>query len=429
LLKFVHSKDIYTLLGEKVHVELVNFLNQAVFVHEDYFARHNYIFIRTFRIWGNNRHEGTNNGLKYSENGVRPNMGLVESTKTLMDQDDGRWDLKAKATSDSLFKKKLRTESKTANQLSKEAEGEVQQEFQARHNYGSHRVSDCEWLVMFLGVRKQGRLIPNFERVRRVVLAGDGSLSCSCNRHEETGIPCRHIAHVMQFYTKGFNGFSIDDIDIRYHNMYAYYVAYKLPSELDEAHLRLQRKLMSSRQDPTANKPRVQQMDSLLSNIDHAIGDGINFEGSVSDHIMGANQLQPCCNNYTKEQIDIAVQEFKHQTLGQTYFEATSETVDDDADFDWAACIEDDTESMDDSPQKDVVHEVCQPSIKEMLQVFDAGSPNAAQRLRKELDYITMKEKKRQAALDFGDGGPKGKKVSGKVSSRHESSKHKRQRR
>lgn len=432
LLAFVGSKRVTDLVGADMSGRLTKFLNESVFVVENYFGRHRYIHVRAFRAWTNTKHEGTNNAIKYSENNVRPDMGLAESTKTLLTQDEERWKRKAKDVSNSLMKQRLRRNSSTADHLLKEVEGDVQKEFDSRHHYASFRSSPNEWLVLFMNKRVCNRAYPNYERVREVKLETSGRLYCSCGLPEEFGYPCRHIAHVLEYYAEGFDCFSPEDVDIRFHCLYAYYVAYKPKSELTSDEVTLRGKLMSLREAEPIQLPVLRHLlDPLKTS---ATGKDVSFAGCVIEHIQNVQKCQPLCSNYTKEQMEKALDILSKQSLGTGYREVRHNTeadsLLDDFDWpttdtdDWAECGGNDSQA---TPEK-AMYEMGQPIVKEIFEVYDGASPETKQRVCGELQRILADGKKKRA-LDLGGTEPCGYRVSGKVPSKRAPTQHKKQRR
>jgi hypothetical protein len=64
-LKYISSAHVRNSIGELNASNLLNFLRDHVFVHEDYFAANKYNCIRSFGDYSNTPLEGTNGGLKY----------------------------------------------------------------------------------------------------------------------------------------------------------------------------------------------------------------------------------------------------------------------------------------------------------------------------------------------------------------------------
>jgi hypothetical protein len=91
----------------------LDFLRNHVFPHEQLYARNFFLHVRDFDAYSSAPHEGTNCGLKYCENAVRPNMSQAESTKVITDQDMARAQKKAIAVSDMFHKNQLHADTPT----------------------------------------------------------------------------------------------------------------------------------------------------------------------------------------------------------------------------------------------------------------------------------------------------------------------------
>lgn len=402
---------------------VLDFVNESVFPQEEMFAHHRYMHVRGLGAWSNTPLEGTNRGLKYAETNVRPDMGLAESTKTLLTQDKDRWMRKNKVVADALVKHNLRSDSQTSDHITKEAEGDLMREYQNRHNYASRRMGANKWEVLFMNKRVHSKLIPNFERVRVVSIAEDGTINCTCSKPEDIGMPCRHISHVLECYSNDFEGFVSQDVDIRYHNIYCSYVAYKPQLDLSDEEKEIRAKLLNLRRSNPAQLPVAR---CEMNSVESAVGKKIDFAGSIADHIENMQKVSPICSNYTKQQMEKALQ--KHG-LGGSFREVRHNvpngTYDDDASVDWTAFTGGGDQHN--TPER-TLYEKTKPIIKELHEVYDGASPETHNRVCAELERL-VHEGTRKRALDFDGGAPPcGKKVSGKVAQKNAPRKQAKQR-
>jgi N-acetylmuramoyl-L-alanine amidase len=128
--------------------ELITYLRNRVFPHEQFYARCHYLYTRAFDSYSNSVLEGTNYGVKYCENGVRPNMSSAKSTKVMVDQDLDKSAITSKKTADALFKTPLHTSTATSKSIVRVAESHLQKEMAEVENYSSIRVKDNEFWVL-----------------------------------------------------------------------------------------------------------------------------------------------------------------------------------------------------------------------------------------------------------------------------------------
>jgi hypothetical protein len=421
--------------------QVVEFLNNSVFPIEPHFARQHFMDVMAFDAWTNTKLEGTNCGYKYSELGVKPNMSVAEATKRLSLQDNERNKRKGEKAHRSLSNHKLRTDSLTANSICKEADGELMQQFDLRHRFISFISPDRRsWYVLFLCSEEVWNLIPHFERVRIVSIVDDGKLDCTCLYSRRFGLGCRHMAHVLEYYTEGFQGFLPDDVDLRYHDIYCRYVAYRDQEQESELEKEITQKLMDLRRRLPTQLPKARE---VVEGIDSAKGKEVEFEGSIPEHIRHVQSIAPRVTNYTAEQVMRALQ--NHQ-LGSSFYEVGWQTQEETEDpFFGTGNYDDVTEDSpsdsgnyhafdsmsfgEPSPEKrkqSNLYDELQPLLKELYHVYDGASPEAHKDVMETIESLVL-ERKKKRALDFNSEGPKGKRVSAMLPAKNVSSKHKRQ--
>jgi hypothetical protein len=104
----------------------------------------------------------------------------------------------------------------------KKAFGQLQMQIKEGHNYASVRRGQAIWNVIRSTDRKVSSILPVFERKRTVTWNENKSLSCSCGYTKRWGIPCRHIAHVVELYSNNKKCcFTHHDVDLRWWNIHA----------------------------------------------------------------------------------------------------------------------------------------------------------------------------------------------------------------
>ena len=224
LVKFLSSESILKLIGEQYSTNIITFLRNYVFPHEDYFASYHYHKVRCFHEHSNTPLEGTNNAVKHSTFGVKGNMSMSESSVNIVQQDNDKLKAKRMHLHAELHKHRLcDLDDEGGRGISKEAFGQLMQEVKSLEDYASLRTSRTTWNIIRSVDRllTENKRIPVFERIRCVCWNSDGSLTCSCGYTDRWGMPCRHISHVVQYYTKNQCCFTHHDVDIRWWNIYA----------------------------------------------------------------------------------------------------------------------------------------------------------------------------------------------------------------
>jgi len=365
LLDCIDSEAVLKLIGRKMVKLVLKFLNESGFPVERQFARCCCLCVRAFDAWTNTKLEGNNKAIKCSETCVKGSMSLLESTKTLLTQDKERHQQKMKTVADSLTKHHTQSNTSIADDLSKEAEGDLHQQFLLRHSCASRRLSQNQWQVLFMEKRVHSKHLPNFERVRLVTLGEGCDLKCSCGWAHRMGFPCRHISHVLEFCFEDHEGFLPEDVDLRHHNMCSHLVACKLKSDLLPEEVQLREKLLSLRRASPIQFPVARGMPSDLQ---VAIGTKTaNFSGSVEDHIESVAKCAPLCSGHSKEAISAVLR--KHQ-LGASFHSVTGggaqEQEDDFVDTggpEWDSFSL--GKSPEESPEKSM-HEMTHPLFKEI---------------------------------------------------------------
>ena len=178
LLSFLKSPTVSNILDRSEVNRILDFLRNHVFTHEQLYARNFFLRVRGFDAYSNTPHEGTNRGLKYCENPVRPNMSQAESTKVITDQDMAKAQKKAIAVSDMFHKNQLHADTPTIQHIQKV----LQMEMADADKYVSIWIDAKTWWVLhgILNRRLGKSPIPAFERIRIVTIENNGSMHCSC---------------------------------------------------------------------------------------------------------------------------------------------------------------------------------------------------------------------------------------------------------
>ena len=234
------SSGVRNSIGQLNAENLLNFLRGHIFVHEEYFAAHKYNRVLSFCDYSNTPLEGTNGGLKYGYFAVEPHMKISKSASYMIVQDECKHNIRRRTAYENQFKTKLYDmhvgDSKETKHITPKALGEMRQQIQLGHSYCSIRLDRSKWLVRtggdFIETASLYRL-PRFLRFRYVTMEERQGFVCTCPFTSMYGLPCRHIAHVIQYYSKTPFFFSHRDVDIRWWTTYANFAAIMEPSNLD----------------------------------------------------------------------------------------------------------------------------------------------------------------------------------------------------
>ena len=148
LMFYLHSSEIRALIQPQEIQRLMDFLRQHVCPHETSFARCYFLDVRGFDAYSNTPLEGTNRGLKYCENAVRPDMYTAQATKFILNQDAKRIHEKRLLVSNMHHKSQLYTNTKTGQDIQKKAESMLQSEMEESKHYISVWVNEKLWWVL-----------------------------------------------------------------------------------------------------------------------------------------------------------------------------------------------------------------------------------------------------------------------------------------
>ena len=261
LVGFLLSESTIRLIGKQISSDIVTFLRRFIFPHEDYFAFHHYKNIRCFDEFSNTPLEGTNNGLKHCTFAVKGNMTIQRSSQLMLQQDSDKERASDMDLNSDLSKSRLcDLNGRSVSYISKGAAGQLMQQVQKLQNYASIRTERTTWSVLLSTGQRNGiegkKIIPVFERMRLVTWNSDKSLSCDCGYMDRWGIPCRHMAHVAQFYSARKCCFSHHDVDIRWWDMYTKILVAMDKEDLSNEEINLHQKfklIQESQRYPVVN--------------------------------------------------------------------------------------------------------------------------------------------------------------------------------
>lgn len=430
LLMYIESPTVLEIFQHQHYIDsLLDFLREKVFPHEQQYARCYYLNVRAFDAWTNTPHEGTNRGIKYCENNVRPNMSQAESTSTLWKQDDARTRSKGRSISDSFYKTQLHSDAIATQFLQKEADCQLQNQMKEAECYASMRIDETTWWILRCAPRKRAvGPKPVFERVRVVTVNEQGHMECTCGYPNQYGIPDRHMAHVALFYGVNYEEFSHHDVDIRHHNSYCRLVATKDPSLMGPSELNIRSQLLRAR-NLELPVPGKYEFVSFGDGPEFAIGsmcDGISESEQVRERLQEIEGQPAATLNYSASQISSAVNRMLGNATGFSQTEHNCYSSNNDNDSFGFPAFEDDDDDDDNKGVAPSTDSDLHSLMRDLQKTIDASSPNSKKYCAEALTKITNEMNARRK-LRLGNEGTTGRVVSAKLRVINATSKHKKQ--
>ena len=199
---------------------------------------------RTLGVAHSSGHEGTNFGIKAHSAGIKATMGMDKSAEALSLQSSIKTaELDEMAWHDYIARNKRWSNLPSSPDTCRHAEGLLTVVMLRRDLYVARRVGEREFEVEYIGDAVFFKdyldcgIFPLFWRCRRDTVTDDGKLVCSCKAFEEDGIPCEHIACVVEAVMKAcegeeWKGFTVNDISVRWWSSYMY-LAYRETTDDD----------------------------------------------------------------------------------------------------------------------------------------------------------------------------------------------------
>jgi hypothetical protein len=237
-LAYLDSGPVKNVIGEIGVGSVKDFARRNVFPHEQRYCFYLRKHVRSYDVYTNTIHEGTNNSIKTGEHAVLPQHVVDKSAKIMADRDATKYAENQKMTARHVHSRVLWTESQTADKLTVTGDSLRAEQDSQVDMYSSMQVGPRKFLVLrsvHYGSRRNNTcsLFPRFQRIHVVVIQDDGTLLCDCNYFESMGIPCRHCGHVCKYHNMrpGFEGFTYLDTSVVWWRSYQHY-AHKPFSEL-----------------------------------------------------------------------------------------------------------------------------------------------------------------------------------------------------
>ena len=250
LLKYINSSHVVTTIGLDACRKLETFIRSHVQPHEQHYCFFRRLSIRHMDMYSNTPHEGTNNGIKASAAPSMPQHSIATAARVLCVNSEVNAIQRGRESATLLMGHKLWSKTKTADYVTSYAENEIKNQASEIHSYHSMRLNSLNWSVRrrqhkplqslrfdeleqdaaladasihIVGRRQPNKVIPQFDRVRKVKLVGR-CLNCSCNFFERIGLPCRHQIHVLHYHmTPLWTGLSHHDVSIRWWTTYLFF--------------------------------------------------------------------------------------------------------------------------------------------------------------------------------------------------------------
>jgi hypothetical protein len=249
LLKYINSSRVVTTIGHDACRKLETFISSHVQPHEQHYCFFQRLSIRHMDMYSNTPHEGTNNGIKASAAPSMPQHSIATAARVLCVNSEVNAIQRGRESATLLVNHKLWSKTKTADYVTSCAENEIKNQASEIHSYHSMRLNSSNWSVrrqqdtpshclrfdeldqdaaladtsIHIVGRRQPKVIPQFDRVRKVKLVGR-SLHCSCKFFERIGIPCRHQIHVLHYHmTPSWTDLSHHDVSVRWWTTYLFF--------------------------------------------------------------------------------------------------------------------------------------------------------------------------------------------------------------
>ena len=222
LLAFIESAVVRQVFGTDNVKRMLTFIRANVETHEPRFLFYQRCRRRHFDTATNTAHEGTNNGIKYCAAPVLPSQSLGVAARTLSQNGKISEQARALRYGQANDSSKLWSDLPTSNYLTPLGEGLLVEQWGERREYESVRYGDTLFQVRRAVPRPFKGPLPVFERVRTVEILIDHQMKCDCYQFERTGIPCRHLLHVLEVVVgDGFAGIGHHDVSVHWWQAYS----------------------------------------------------------------------------------------------------------------------------------------------------------------------------------------------------------------
>jgi len=200
LFQYLTHPNQVAILGNTNCDKIVNFIREHVVPYEQNSCFFHRISIRHYDECTNSSIEGSFGGMKYSSMPVNPQHSVSRSACILSLSSEIKNTFREQKNGCEAEITRLWCVHKIGSKCSHLGAGLLQEQWFLKGNYISCYVASGIWHVVYNNSQliHASNCIPVFHCVRIVTVSMDNFLKCSCYYYERTGIPCRHIWHVME---------------------------------------------------------------------------------------------------------------------------------------------------------------------------------------------------------------------------------------
>ncbi|KAI2512498.1 hypothetical protein MHU86_1951 [Fragilaria crotonensis] len=322
ILEYINSRHVASTIGQDACRKLETFIRLHVEPHEQHYCFFQRLAIRHMDLYSNTPHEGTNNGMKASAAPSMPQHSIATAAQVLCVNSELNTIHRGRESAALLMGHKLWSKSKTADYVTNCAENEIKNQTSQIDNYCSMRLNSSNWsvrrrqpllhsaevvqgtaLVDANHMQSQPRVIPQFDRIRKVKLVGQ-CLHCSCHFFERIGLPCRHQIHVLHYHMMPlWSGLSHHDVSVRWWTAYLFFYR-----SVNADHVKICSTLKALDQNdckgPLVPKNFASHLPPSYPIIcQHEQNAMLPVDASFFD----AKPIQDSCKNYTVDEIALAI--------------------------------------------------------------------------------------------------------------------------
>lgn len=205
-------------LTHEIVQSLQDFLVGHVFVHDDCFAFHLRISVRSYNEATNSSHKGTNLGLKSHHAAIQPRSSEAYNSSLIKLQSEIKAKEEERKVSSMVESVPLWCRLPTGGNVTEFCHQLVMANW--LHGKSDYHVLRTDirhvWKVVAADNKADSDIIPAFRHVCTVTVDDKQRVRCFCKHFERCGYPCRHQAAVFQVEDFAYAGFTHHDCSIQW---------------------------------------------------------------------------------------------------------------------------------------------------------------------------------------------------------------------
>ena len=225
LLSYLENEEIISDCGTQFIDKVKRMIRENIEPNERFYVFYRRKYTRHFGEYSNSAHEGTNHGLKYAADGVKPSHLLDISSERLSFQGERNYEKFLNSVNSHLEQNKSWNHLPCSKHLIPKGAALLVQEYDTSHNYEHQRINYYQFLIRYK--RRQpfqsNDPVARWANIRKIELYPN-TLKCSCGMYEKDGLVCRHVFYLLNILK---HELVYHDIDIRWWLSYAVF-AYSL---------------------------------------------------------------------------------------------------------------------------------------------------------------------------------------------------------